>query len=223
MKLVPSEISLSVNVAGRGAAADERRVHGKLFPDNLRCIVLGSSGSGKTSLVTTVLLHPNGLCFRRLKVITKSPSQPLFVLLERIFETLPEFEFCLSSDASAVPPVEQIQAHDLLFIDDCMNSNLDVRNLSQLFARGRHSKANLILTLQYYKSCDCAVRANVNFICLFQTSATLLKEIFLEHIAGIKFDEFKHICNLAWSRGSFVVVDKEAGSIRIGFDLEVVV
>jgi hypothetical protein len=218
MKIVSLDTSLQVEIP----TEESRSIHGELFPDNVRCLMLGSSGCGKTSLLAATILHPHGFAFKSLKVFSPSTKQPVYEIFEKIFEELPEIQYSITSDLGEIPRVEELKKHDLLVFDDCQNSSaIDVKNLSQLFSRGRHKSVNIVFILQYYKACDISIRANFNFLCLFPISASTLKEVHSEHVSACAFRDFKKVCDIAWANNNFVIIDKQRASLKIGFDKNV--
>ena len=56
-----------------------------LFPRNIRAIVCGKSGVGKTCLVTYLLLEPNTLDFNNLIICGKSLHQPEYKIMKAAF------------------------------------------------------------------------------------------------------------------------------------------
>ena len=57
----------------------------KNLPNSLRCLIVGSSGCGKTCLLLKMLLTPNFLDYDNLIIFTKSSFQPEYQLLSQGF------------------------------------------------------------------------------------------------------------------------------------------
>ena len=57
----------------------------KNVPNSLRCLIVGSSGCGKTCLLLKLLLTPNFLDYDNLIIFTKSSFQPEYQLLSQGF------------------------------------------------------------------------------------------------------------------------------------------
>ena len=77
----------SLSTIGKYAWKDSRvnRNHHFLFPRNIRAIVCGKSGVGKTCLVTYLLLKPDTLDYNKLIICGKSLHQPEYKIMKAAF------------------------------------------------------------------------------------------------------------------------------------------
>ena len=66
-------------------ASRVNRNHHFLFPRNIRAIVCGKSGVGKTCLVTYLLLKPDTLDYNKLIICGKSLHQPEYKIMKATF------------------------------------------------------------------------------------------------------------------------------------------
>ena len=60
--------------------------HSFLLPRNIRAIIVGSSGAGKTCLTTSLLLQPEMLDYENLTVCGRSLHQPQYRIMRAAFE-----------------------------------------------------------------------------------------------------------------------------------------
>ena len=63
-----------------------KKKHSRLLPNNVRALVVGSSGCGKTNLVLSLLLDKNGLKFKNVYLFSKSMNQPKYDYLEKVLK-----------------------------------------------------------------------------------------------------------------------------------------
>src|SRR5947208_12209736 len=59
--------------------------HHKNLPQSFRMLIIGSSGSGKSSLLFQMLLEPNFIDYTNLIIYTPTKNQPEYQLLEHGF------------------------------------------------------------------------------------------------------------------------------------------
>ena len=62
-----------------------QRQHNVLLPRNIRAIVIGRSGAGKTALITYLLLEPEILDYNNLMVYGRSLHQAEYQLMKAAF------------------------------------------------------------------------------------------------------------------------------------------
>ena len=99
MRLVKQRKTLRVdNLDGGRKLASKRRRHSELLPESIRCIVCGPSNCGKTNVMVCLLLDPNGLRFRNVYLYSKTPFQPKYEDLRRIFEGVDGIGYHVYSD-----------------------------------------------------------------------------------------------------------------------------
>ena len=54
---------------------NKNQKHGALLPPNIRCLIVGSPGSGKTNVLLNLLISSDGLHFKNIYVYSKTLFQ----------------------------------------------------------------------------------------------------------------------------------------------------
>ena len=65
---------------------EKNRLNSPLLPSNIRGLIIGKSGCGKTTLLLNLLLRPNWLDYTTLKVFGKSLHQQDYKIIQKGFE-----------------------------------------------------------------------------------------------------------------------------------------
>ena len=226
MKIVQQAMKLDIkNLDCGGDCNGTSSKHGSLLPNTVRCIVSGSSNSGKTNIAFNLLFHPNGLCFQNVYVFSKSLFQPKYVMLENVFKALSDtgIGYFTFSENDEVPSPQEISPNSVMLFDDvaCERQH----NIRKYFAMGRHNGVDtLYLGQTYSRIPKQLVRDNANFLILFRQDDLNLRHVYNDHVnTDMKYDTFKDACTEAWkNRYGFLVIDKDSsmnsGRYRIGFD-----
>src|SRR5688572_32235694 len=63
-----------------------KRSNSPLLPRSIRCLIVGKSGCGKTTLLLNLLLRPEWLDYDNLQVFGRSLFQPEYQILKKAFE-----------------------------------------------------------------------------------------------------------------------------------------
>lgn len=200
------------------------RKNGCLFPDCLRALIIGSSNSGKTNLVVTILLHPNGLRYENCYIYCKTLYQSKYLFLDKIFKDLKEIDYQTFSNNEEIIPVDEIKLNSVLVLDDVILENQKV--IREFFCRSRHKNCDILyITQSYARLYKQLIRENANFLVIFRQDLLSIKHIFDDHVGGdLSFNEFLELCKLCWgkSKYGFLVISKEdplnEGRYRFGFD-----
>lgn len=232
MRFVEQKHKLTVrNVDASVAANAKSNRHGPLFPETVRALVVGSSGSGKTNLIYYLLVHENGLRFENVYVYSKTLEQPKYRMLKRIIDELKNdgvrMYMMMENDEVLAP--EKVKPNSIFVMDDVIGENQNV--VREYFSRGRHNGVDIFYLVQSYsKIPKQLIRDNANLIILFKQDDTNLKHVYHDHCAGdMSFAEFKNFCVTCWNRErhSFVVIckdnERDNGRYRLGFDTFVIV
>lgn len=65
-----------------------KKRHGSLLPNSIRCIIAGPSNCGKTNLIISLITNENGLHFENIYLYSKSLFQPKYEFLKEVFKNL---------------------------------------------------------------------------------------------------------------------------------------
>lgn len=198
--------------------------HGKLFPQTVRCLIVGSSNSGKTNVLTNLLTQENGLGFENLYIYSKSLQQPKYVFLKEVCSGIPGLGYHEFSEFENIIPSTEVKPNSIIIFDDIATGSSQ-NIIKDYFSRGRHWTIDSIFLCQTYAYVSKQlIRDNANFLILFSMDETNLSHIYRDHVsADMKFEEFKDLCRLCWKeRFDFVVIDKDRdikdGRYRKKFD-----
>lgn len=198
--------------------------HNQLFGgDCKRGLIVGCSGSGKTNVMMTLLLSPNGLRYLNVYICSLSLYQPKYEILRNIFSTLPEYGYYEFSDIENFPSPKDVKDYSVVLFDDIQLIGQNV--VKDFFSYGRHKNLDCFLLHQSYTAIPKQlIRGNCNLLILFKQDLASIKNIYDNHISGdIHFDEFQKIANECWKQPhGFLVIDldceKSNGRYRMGFD-----
>lgn len=198
--------------------------HGNLFSgSSKRCLLVGASGSGKTSCILTLLEHPNGIRFENVYIYSKSLHQPKYEYLRSLLQPIKEIGFYEYDKEESIVSPHNIKPNSVIIFDDipCQNQNI----IRDYFTFGRHKNTDCFFIFQGYSSIlKRLIRENANLLILFKQDYTSLKHIYNDHcMMDMTFDQFKKLCAHCWKEEyGFVVIDKDcelnSGRYRQKFD-----
>lgn len=195
--------------------------HGPLFPNSIRALITGSSGSGKTNALLNLICDPNGLKFQNIYIFSKSLFQPKYQFLEKVLPD--EVGFFQYDDNTELVQPSSVKPNSVVIFDDISTEKHD--NIRNYFAMGRHSNIDIFYIGQTYSQIPKQlIRDNANFLMLFKQDGTNLKHIFNNHVSpDMTFDQFTNICSKAWKhKHGFLVICKDfeynKGRYRINCD-----
>ena len=185
----------------------QNKRNGNLLPDNIRCLIVGPSACGKTTLmVDNFLLAPNWLDWknRHLYVFSKSLEQLKYQQLMKLYDGLD-----IATFEPDVKPLHECLDNSVVVFDDIILDNQNkVRNF---FTQGRHKNIDCFYLAQTFsKIPKQLIRDNSNFICVFHQDHTNLKHIHDEYVGGdLSYNDFSKICSRCWNQDSygFVTID----------------
>lgn len=200
------------------------RRHGPLLPDSIRAVFCGPSSCGKTNVLLSLIIHPNGLKFENIYLYSKSLNQPKYIFLKDLLTSINEIKYFAFDDHVQVVSPENALPHSIMIFDDIACEKQD--SLKAFFCMGRHKNVDSFYLCQSYAQAPKhLVRDNVNLLVIFRQDEMNLKHIYNDHInTDMTFDNFKKLCLQCWQNDGhgFVVVDKTSelknGRFRKGFD-----
>ena len=194
--------------------------HAALFPENIFCVIAGSTGSGKTNLMINLLLKPDLLKYSDVYVYSSTLHQPAYQYLKQCYIRLEQLiknktnqtvkiGHFYDNDTELIDPttLDKDKNHIMIF-DDVMLEDQTV--IKKFFCSGRHNNVNVFYLVQsLHKLAKHCIRQNSNIFILFKQDDKTLKYFHETHISGdMDFKEFKQFCDSAWDKKhGFVVVN----------------
>lgn len=224
MKFVKQHTHLTVtNLENRKLGKHAIRKHSILFPNSMRCLIVGPSDSGKTNCMISLLLDRNGLKYENIYIYSKSLHQPKYVCLKEIISKIPEIGFHTFSNNCDVIPPENALPNSIFIFDDVACDKQD--NIRSYFCMGRHKNIDSFYLCQTYTRIPKhLIRDNCNFLCIFKQDNKNLRNIYNDNVSSdLTFQKFYDACVKCWSEDyGFLVIDKcsplQNGRYRKGFD-----
>lgn len=226
MKIVKQNISLPItNLDSAFTNANSvSKKHGDLLPSSIRCIITGSSNSGKTNVILNLLKNENGLRFENVYVYSKSLFQPKYEFLRQILKPIKELGYYEFNENEQVISPCKAKNNSVFIFDDIMCDKQ--AKIQEFFSRGRHNGVDsFYLSQTYARIPKHLIRDNVNLLVLFKLDDLNLKHVYDDHVTtDMPIQKFKEMCSLCWSndRYGFLVIDKDSelneGRYRKGFD-----
>lgn len=191
-------------------------------------LFLGKPGSGKTSLMVSLLDTPQLFkkCFH--KIIVFMPSHSRGSLKNNIFEQLPEEQLYDRLDAEAINEVfDQIESNaedgkfTLIILDDVQQNLKDkyvAKKLLEIAANRRHLKTSIWLLAQTYKSIPRQIRQVITNLFVFKINKTEMENIFSEQVELFK-EHFQRILKKAYMEPhDYLFIDTSSQRLFRGFD-----
>jgi Poxvirus A32 protein len=164
--------------------ADECRCesrHGELLPSNVRGLIAGPSNCGKTNVVISLLVDPNGLKFENVYIYSKTLYQKSYVELAKIFSLVPEIGYFCGSSEDEILSVEETKPNSVIIFDDLAPK--DMSKIADYYSRGRHKNLNTFFLTQTYTNVKKQMlRDNVNVIVCFKMDRLNLYCIYRDHV-----------------------------------------
>lgn len=191
---------------------DETVESNNIFPNPLRCLVVGSSGSGKTNLALNIIHNKHNLKFQNIYVFSRSFEQPAYLELQDTLLSARkkmgrEVGYVYSSCDDLIP-LDMCKPNSLIIFDDCKSEKQD--KIKEYFTRGRHKHISCIYLSQSYGLVDMQViRNNLNMLCAFPQNLHYTKRIYDDFVGSdMSFDEFKNLCRRCWKEPyGFISID----------------
>lgn len=197
--------------------------HCQLLGGCKRGIVVGTSGCGKTNVVLSLLVHPNGLRFSTVYLYSKTASQSKYQYLKKVLAPIKEIDYVQYEEGKDIIPPQKARVNSVILFDDIICEPQSV--IRDYFCFGRHRNIDCLYLSQTYSAIPKhLIRDNANFLIIFKQDETNLKHIYDDHVnVDMPYGKFKELCLHCWKKPyGFLVVDKESGlssgRYREGFD-----
>ena len=186
---------------------------GRLIPKcPFRLIACGSSGSGKSSIIFSMLLNdhfPYRAVFED-RIFVVSPTMDLdrryekikkeFDLEEENFSKADDFEEFITEILETQKEYsEEVKPPTLLIIDDCIGyfNKSSKSKLITIFVSGRHYGINIFLTSQAYREVPKTCRLQVTNLLVFSTNKKEKQILYEEHSQSLDDKEWYRIFDYA--------------------------
>jgi hypothetical protein len=149
----------------------------------IRCIIAGSSGSGKTNAVMNVIDKFN--CFDKFYLYVGDESESLYhYLIDFVRKRFGKNSIVVSNDINEIPAVCEFnpKLNNLVIIDDLLNEKVKNPNCLNVFTNGRKQNVSIIYITQDYFKVNITVRKNSKVIILTRfDDSTDLKNILTKY------------------------------------------
>lgn len=225
MQFIKQRTKLPIlNIESSFQINSDKKRHGDLLPNTIRCLICGPSSCGKTNVLISLLESPNGLRFANVYIYSKTIDQSKYKYLEKILAPIKGLGYyTFSSNDDIISPLDA-KPNSIMIFDDVICDKQDI--IRAYFCMGRHSGVDCFYLAQTYTRIPKhLIRDNANFIVLFKQDETNLRHVFNDYgiSCDMKFDQFRELCNNCWrDKYGFVVIDtdrdKNHGRYRKGFD-----
>lgn len=153
-----------------------------------RMLIIGSSGSGKTSTLLNLIKIMSGT-FTRICVITKDKNEPLYLYLDSATDksvTIDNF------DDKGLPDLKEFHGdNSLIVLDDLVNQSAkEQKPISDYYIRARKKGVSLIYISQSFYHIPKLIRNNVNYIILKQVSSQRNLDMIMKDFSiGVKKED----------------------------------
>lgn len=156
----------SIKVINFDAGSQNRRVV-EMFPNILRCGIFGPSGSGKSNILLTILVHIRP--FQYIYLCSKTAYQEKYKFLQELIERhnygkkKVKIKFSHLSPDNLTEP-EQIEENSIIIFDDVLGE--DQNKIANFFLRGRHRNISCFYLSQTYTKIPkkTGIRENFNYL-----------------------------------------------------------
>ena len=147
-----------MNLENFGEKRVKKPLHHTLLPDNIRMLIVGQFGYGKTNLVVNLTMKY--ITWSCLYAITNTPSQCIYDVLRA-----EEDVTFLSPGNISLELFEEILMLMLIFDDFMLEQDQTFPSL--IFSQGRHKMVNAIYISQKCTETNLVIRQNANILVMF--------------------------------------------------------
>lgn len=190
----------------------KEQAENQLIPKPLRCLIVGTSGSGKTNLLLNFIYNDKVLPFKNLYVFSRSITQTAYTNLRDLYSKVGaslgrQIAYFYSSCDDLIT-VDECEPYSLVVFDDCLLEKQTP--IKDYFIRGRHKHISCVYLSQSYGRVDMQViRNNINLLCVFNQNKHYSKRIYEDFVGSdMSYIEFEFICKQCWSHPhGFISID----------------
>lgn len=199
--------------------------HSSLLPNFGRYIVVGSSNSGRTNAVLSLLLSENGLKYSSIYIYSPTIEQDKYEFLKKVLQPLKEVNIFMFKSTDEIIKPEEVLPNSIIIFDDVVATESQI-NIKNYFCMARHVKADVFFISQSYTKIDKQlIRSNANFLIVFRQDLRSLKHIFDDFsiASDMDFKLFSNFCYGSWKeKYGFICISTEnsidQGKYRRNFD-----
>lgn len=182
-----------------------------LLSHPFRMLLVGGSGSGKTSMVMEIIHRMSGT-FELIILCIKSADEPLYRFLQT---KIPADQLHIYEDGKipSLQDYKQFKGQVLMIFDDLVNETKAQPAIQEWFLRGRKccDGVSMIYLSQSYFKTPKFIRVNCNYILLKKLSSTRdLNLILADYNLGINKNELIDIYKYATDAGGTLFIDIDA-------------
>lgn len=192
-----------------------------LFPEPTRCLIIGNSGSGKTTVLYNII-SKYWIPYKNLYIFTTTIEQPIYQKLEKMFEDVRfaknEIGAYFFKDCDDLISLNECKANSLVVFDDCIKEKQST--IQDYFLRSRPKNISCIYLCQCYTLLDIqTIRINSNFLIIFKQPEKYIKNMWEDFIKFMTYNEFLSFCLKAWEKPfGFVSIDLNKDKIYNKFE-----
>lgn len=220
-RLQVENLDNKVNVVN--TCQEQAQRHGPLLPSTIRAIIVAPSNAGKTNVVISLILDPQGLYFSNVYIYSKSLYQPKYQYLQKILEPIEGLGVYTFSNAEDIVEPSNAEPDSIFIFDDIMCEKQSI--IQSYFSYGRHKRIDCFYLCQTYsKVPKQLIRDNLNTLICFRVDSLNLRHIFNDHVSpDVTYEQFQKMCAECWKDDhGFLVICKDSpidnGRYRKGFD-----
>lgn len=207
------------------------QIHKNLPKHGKHGIIVGSTGSGKSNIMTDMICR-NKIVYDRLYVLSRHIHQPAYKYIKKYIEGLEnkiKKRFNLNSniiqlwtdDISELPAIEDMDAEyrNVLIIDDfAVIPKLLMGKIVDYYTRARHSNCSCWFLGQLYFNIPRGVRMNCHYIILFNNNNSREISSLERELSNLDKGMFRKIYNYALDKKyNFLFIDNLASDSKSRF------
>lgn len=176
--------------------------HSDLLPNNVRCIIAGTSGCGKTNVLISLIESEHGLKFENLYLYSKTLDQEKYKYLCELLQSIKEMSCYTFATSENIIDPSQMKKNSLIVFDDVINDRaINKTVVRNIFTLGRHRSLDVVYIVQSYTKLNKhLIRDNCNFVILFRQDDLNLRHVYNDFgvNADMSFEQFRELCWECW-------------------------
>lgn len=178
-----------MNIKNLGEKPPKTQDHHPMLPNDIRMLIVGQSGCGKTNLVVNLAKYY--IKWTELYIITNTPDQPIYDHLRKLHND--DDVIFLSPEDLGCDVFDNMSLLSLVIFDDFMLEK-DQSFPRRVFSQGRHKKVNAIYISQKFTETDLVIRQNANVLVMFNSDSRSKEGVHSMYAsADMELSDFKKI------------------------------